>query len=321
MFRKIEEAKVAYWQVLLTISAVIFVRIILEYALEAQKRVEEPTSLFLFFTYFWSVIAGLMLLVWWLSGKELLKVAKVVAAFSPLLWLPPFADLALSEGRGFNLTYMFDPQGFMDALLNFCAACRGSSPGLQVEIVATLIVAAAYVFWASRSLFRATACAAAVYVFILFGAFFPGALMTGLGHAFQDVYLYREIVSSYALFLTFSVLLFMRAHKAWPHIAERFRIERSMHYAGWALFGAFVGFRGWQHPLPGALLPLGALAASIFFAFEAAAWINDYFDKETDKYNTRKNKIATALRKHEKEFVAVFLGLLLLNGLAAGYAA
>ena len=179
--------------------SVLFVRIMLEWALEAQKAVEPPASLFLFLAYFASALAGLFLILWLASGKPVLSVAKIVTVFSPILWIPPLVDFWVSGGRGFTLQFVFAPPPFLSAVSDACAACSGVSIGLRVEVLVAALASLAFVLWATGRWWKAVLAAFAVYVFVLLQALWPAYLMAALGHPYPDVFFMRELLSSYAL--------------------------------------------------------------------------------------------------------------------------
>lgn len=316
-FGRIDKTNVSPASLVVLLASVVFVRILLEFTLEAQKTVQPFESLVLFFLYFSSVMAGLVLLIWLFSGRSILSALKIVAFFSPLLWLPPFLDLVWSGGSGFDLTFVFSGTTFVGALGSFCAQCAGVSVGLKVEVALTMLVAAAYVFFAHRSPMRALGVAAAVYLFVLVQAFWPGFLMARLGHSYTDVFLYREVLSSYALALTAVAVgaLALLAPRREPFL-KSLRASRALHYVGMAVFGAAVGGSGWQHAWPGVLLPLASVLAAVFCAFQAAVLLNDYYDRHIDRRQGASFRVQVPWKQ-----VAFWSALAVLDAWAAGYAA
>lgn len=290
--------------------SVVFVRIILEWALESQKVIETPPSLFLFLLYFASVLAGLFLILWAVSGKPPLAVAKVVTALSPVLWIPPVWDFVATGGQGETLLFVFSPPPFLDALASACAGCAGVSSGVRVEVLAAALAAIAFVFWASQSWFKAALAGGLLYGFIVLEAVFPAYLMGWLGHAFTDVFFLRELFSSYAILISAAVIVPWLATTS--QSMQRLRWVRLLHYAGLVLFGALLGFRYWQQTLPGVALPLVASVASAVFAFEAAVRINDWADEQALTPKSRS--------KFPSAEVVGFTLLSFVGGLAAGFA-
>src|SRR3989338_4760989 len=210
-FESIEnDSKASPLFVSLTLFAVVFLRILLEYSLEFAREIEPFQSLLLFFMYFATVLAVLILLLTFFTGKRPLQTARVVAFFSPILFIPPLVDFLASGGSGFSLSFVFSKISWVDAFATFCGNCPGVSIGLKVEVAAALMIVLVYVLSSTRSWVRGAAASAVFYSFVLFGALWPGVLMLGLGHAFQDVFLYRELLSSYAIFLSLSFLGLIR---------------------------------------------------------------------------------------------------------------
>ncbi|MBI4361067.1 UbiA family prenyltransferase [Candidatus Micrarchaeota archaeon] len=321
VFSRLEKSKVGVAPLFFVLLSAVLARIVLEWVLEAGHQLQSPASLFLFLSYFSVTLCGVVLLLWLFSGKPLVGVVRVVAGFSWLLWVPPVFDFLWSGGKGYALSFVFSVAGFWEAFSSFCASCVGVSPGLQAEVFLLLFVAFAYVFWASKSLFRGVLAVLGVYAWVLFGALFPGFLMGFFGHAFQDAFLFRETLSAYAVALSAFFFAFLASDKkVAAAFWSRLRLERSLHYAGVALFGAVLGFSFWEHSFPGVLLPLAALLFSVFFAFEAAVWVNDAFDERIDRISSPKRvKLASLLEPYQGFFLAAFLVLSLVAGLAAGF--
>ncbi|MBI5225818.1 UbiA family prenyltransferase [Candidatus Micrarchaeota archaeon] len=326
VFSDIENTDVQPAWCVLTLAAVVFIRIILEWTLEAQKTVEPLQSLLLFFLYFSAVLCVMLVLLWRFSGKPLVSALKVVTAFSPVLWIPPFVDFILSSGSGFSLTYMFNPGSFVDGLTSFCASCSGVSNGLRIEVLVAILVAAAYVWHASRNAVKTVAVAALFYLFVIVQAFLPGFFMAQFGHVFPDVFLFREIVSTYALMFAIAVLWASKANWAYETTTfqtttaewlAQLRLERSLHYVGLVLMGALIGKASWGHIGWGAVLPLASLCAGIFLAFQAAVWLNDYFDIGIDRITSPKKK--TDAQPFAR--IALFYVSGILCAWAAGYVA
>ncbi len=315
-FDGIERLNAGPLQLAGVLVSVLFVRIVLEWALEAQKAIEPPASLVLFVAYFASSLAGLFLILWWTSGKPSLSVAKVLAVFSPILWIPPIWDLVASGGRGFTLQFVFAPPPYASALLNACADCAGVSSGLRVEVLVAAVASLAFVVWATGRWIRGLLAAAAVYAFVVFQALWPAYLMASLGHPYPDVFFMRELLSSYALLVCAMVVTAW--HASGTALAQRIRLERVLHYVALSVFGAAIGFPHWAHAGPGVLLPLAALAVSIALAFLAAVWVNDWSDRRIDAWGTRRTGTSASFP------LGTVIGLVLLStlaALAAGYAA
>lgn len=310
-FDRLDRLPVSPLQVAGVLFSVLFVRIILEWVLESQKTIETPAALFLFLLYFASVLGGVFLILWAFSGKSALTVAKAVAFFSPLLWIPPIWDFVVSGGKGFTLLFVFSPPPVLTALSNACADCAGVSPGLRVEVLLTMLAAGSFILWATRSWLKAGFAALAIYVFVVFQAIWPAYVLGYLHHPYTDVYFTRELLSSYALLICAAILI--PWHAAMPPRQRRLRWVRVLHYASLGSFGAVLGLRIWEHPWPGVVLPLASIVASIVLAFVAAVRINDWADSNALR------KTATA------EFpTAEVLGFGLLSavaGWAVGYPA
>ncbi len=300
----------------LTLLAIVFLRIVLEQALEAQKRIEPPTSVFLFAVYFLAVLSGVFALAWLFSGRKPVQVLGVVAVFSPILLVPPFFDFIASGGAGYSLMFQFFAPDFWPAFASFCANCSGVSPGLRVEVALVMLAVAAYAGWARRSWLAAVASAVAVYALVVFAALFPGYLMAFLAHATTDLYLFREVASAFTLFSSAVFVLFLAFTTSF---FRRLRIERSLHYAGLTLFGAFLGTGLWTHPFPGVLLPLAATVLSVLFAFETAVAVNDAADANADVHSNPK-RVLLFEKSHAPALVAALLFFSLLNALSAGFA-
>lgn len=291
---------------------VLFVRIVLEWSLEAQKAFEPPASLFLFLAYFASVLAGIFLILWRLSGRPPIVAAKVLAVFSPLLWLPPLWDFVASGGRGYVLQFVFSPPDYWTAFFNACTGCAGVSDGLRVEVVLAALAAFGFVRWASGRWWKAALASLTVYAFILLQALWPAYLMGFLAHPNPDVFFMRELLSSYALLVCAALLWAWHASGATMGI----RIERLLHYVGLALFGAVAGFSQWMHGFPGVLLPLSAMAVSVAAAFQAAVCINDWADRHMDARGTRR---FDARSRFPLSSMLGWTGVAVFSGMAAGY--
>ncbi len=314
-FDDVQRLRIRSLQLAGVLVAVLFVRIMLEWALEAQKVIEPPASLFLLLAYFASALAGLFLILWVASGKPALAVAKVVTVFSPILWIPPIWDFMVSGGQGFTLQFVFVPPPYASALANACAECIGVSSGLRVEVLVAALASFAFVLWATGHWWKGLLAALAVYAFVVFQALWPAYLMAALAHPYPDVFFMRELLSSYALLVCAVVLAAWQASV--PSMAARMRWARVLHYAGLTILGVLVGVSQWVHSWPGVLLPVAALVVSVALAFQAAVRINDWSDWRIDGSGNR------SARTQESFPMAAVVGLVVLSslaGLSAGYA-
>ncbi|MBI2445622.1 UbiA family prenyltransferase [Candidatus Micrarchaeota archaeon] len=316
VFGQLERMPAGPLQLAGVLMCVLTVRIVLEWSLESQKTIETPAALFLFLVYFASALGGIFLILWSLSGKAALSVAKVLAFFSPVLWIPPIWDFIASGGRGYALQFVFSPPPFWTAVSNACADCAGVSPGLRVEVLLAAIASAGFMYWATRSKVKSVFSALLVYGFVVFQAIWPAYLLGYTDHPYTDAFFTRELLSSYALMICAAVLIPWQASLA-PS-KRRLRWVRLLHYAGLALFGAAIGWPHWTHAWPGVLLPLAALLASIVFAFEAAVRVNDWSDQVIDR---KAGFTDRPLKPFPTADVAGWVLLSALAGLAVGYPA
>ncbi|MDP2717632.1 MAG: UbiA family prenyltransferase, partial [Candidatus Micrarchaeota archaeon] len=211
------------------------------------------------------------------------------------------------------LAFQFASPDFSDSFLSFCQACSGVSPGLRAEVALVMLAALGYVRFATGSWLRAALAAVFVYGMVVLAALFPGYLMAFFGHATTDVFLFREVASA---FTVFSTLVFLAVLAKQTVFFKRLRLERSLHYVGLTLLGAYLGRAAFAHPFPGVLMPLLALVFSVFLAFEAAVWLNDAADAKADRFSASRR---APLPSDALPMVAALSFFSLLNGLAAGF--
>lgn len=299
-----------------TLLSVILVRVVLEYALVADHSFEPFQSLLIISLFFIFTFAAAVLLAAIFASTKPSKALDFLAKISPLILLPLLLDVLLNLGG--EVYYSFDAAGpTLEKFLSFCGNCEGITVGIRVEVLLFLAAMGYFVHANSKNVLKTLASVLLLYGGLFILTFMPFFASVQPSHSFRPVAF--NVASAFYAVGTAAIVLvlaWLENKNAFKKLASNSRVSRALHYV--ALFLAGVLVAGSElFPLE-AGLRVFAGAFSIFFAFQTALVVNDYFDKKIDASNNSRRPV----QENPKLLLPslfFFLALALLNALPLGY--
>jgi 4-hydroxybenzoate polyprenyltransferase/tetratricopeptide (TPR) repeat protein len=263
----------------------------------------------------------------YITGEQFRKVATTITLFSPIILIAPLADLIISRGGGFNLSYPTALNDLVHLIIAgpfYPGTITGVTPGMRIESAAAILLIFLYVLGKRKGILKALVSVIAFHFIIVlvsntplimslaFGTpfvrlFGPGSLLSSDTQKFGIIYL---TLLSAILVLT-GLAFFPRFTRAW---LRSIRFLRSVNYVGTVLIGFLVGyvFAGKLTPFifdnPWDYIAVASLCCAIFLSFCGAVIFNDISDEQADAISRKRNPLV--LRKVRREHYRL-LGILL----------
>lgn len=320
-----EQLKITWVHYLSTFFGIIFLRIFLENYSSPHLSGDYTSVLTTFAHYpsfYAAVFLSLNLIIYFFTRKKVQDILKISLLFSPVLLLPPLFDLVITQGRGWQLAYIF--QGFPELIFSFFTFFGnlydpGISLGMRVEVLLILIGLFVFIYYQKKQLVNAFFAAFITYcVFYIYFALpsFSSKLMQ-LGTLIYQEELNLVMARIFWLIIVAQVLLLWyftqpKIFKAWM---KNLRWERIIYYCSIAGLGIY-----YAGGLTGDYLSLIICALVLAINFWLAVGVNDLADIKGDRISNPerplvKEKISTAEQKFINLGLFFFLitGALLLN--------
>jgi 4-hydroxybenzoate polyprenyltransferase/Tfp pilus assembly protein PilF len=254
-----------------------------------------------------------------LAGERLLRTARAVLLFFPILWLPPALDAVLTGGRGYLLEYNLELD-FLALLTSLYRPDRdipGVSHGIRVEIFLASLGAILYVFAKTRSVVRGVLGGAVTTLVPLVAGSWPGWMTrSALVPTALPGELHGRLGLAYLL-----MLVVLGALWGWRASPDTFRAAlsnlrwlRASHYglmAGLGIVLARYELDDTRVLFPEVLLPGAGVILAIVFAFQFNVQVNDLVDRDVDQCSNPERPLARrALTEAQLLWLAaLYLGL------------
>ncbi|MEO0202296.1 MAG: UbiA family prenyltransferase [candidate division WOR-3 bacterium] len=278
------------------------IRGVLEGAIDHNRMLTNPLEyksiLFIFlhqYSFFFAVYLSLVFLIKLIFPfKDPIKVMKFVFSTSVIIIMPPPIDAIF--GGNFRPRYIFSIEEFFYSLLNVFnpfVQLDALSPGMRVELFFALIGIFVYTYIISKNILKSILT---IISFVFITAVI-GSLPAFIGRDnFRNFSLIETDTQRYALidlylFIIFLSLIFPR------YLIKIFKMRtyKFLYYLPLLIFGFIVGmksvkftyFKSFDNVFD--YLGVFNIILSLFLAFLTALILNDYYDREIDKINNKRN--------------------------------
>ena len=319
----LENSRVSFGGLLITFLCIILLRNFLE-AFSDQDNYWTPVSFlanFIHFPMFYiSLLLALAFFVRWLIGERIMSVTKIMLFFFPVILLAPIVDLLLSQGQGYNMSYLLgDFSGLIHKFITFSRGFsgRGATPGIRTELAVILFLLAAYLYLKTGKILLTLMGIIGSYVIIfVFGSLpslitelwnlkgtdmITGELFAGnvLLHHFYSFNHKMSFVFYPILLIELGICFWMYDSVKFKMVVKNLRLFRVLHYLFMLGFGIFLGYKGmttisfFDTPFP--VLIIVASVCSVALAWWFALGINDLHDVETDKITNPTRPLVTGI--------------------------
>jgi len=194
--QKIENWEISFWQIFFLFFANFFLRTFFENLTNSSNinRINGLTdTLFHYPLWYFGVFLSVILIFYFLTRVNILKIARVVAVFSFIIFLPPLIDMVVYWGRGH--VYNFIIGGYTELLhyfLSVLVLANAISLGIKIEIILSVILGGIYVFLKTTNLFRAVVGSFLIYSAIFLFLTAPVHMMA----LYQKTMGYSEIINT-----------------------------------------------------------------------------------------------------------------------------
>jgi 4-hydroxybenzoate polyprenyltransferase len=330
-----ENQRTSWFSAIFALLSIILLRNFLEGILEEAHSItlleDVYHSLLINFVHFSSFYLTLFLLVIillaYLTRESLSKVGRVVVLFSPVILIAPVADLFISRGAGFNLSYPTELSELIHLLLAgpfYRGTITGITPGMRTEAVIAALLVFLYIYGKRKGILKAIVAVIALDLIVAMVANVPLVISLAFEKPFAVLYAPGSLLSSdtqkfgiiYLLLLSATLMLAGLAFL--PHFTKTWlksiRALRSVNYVGAVLFGFLIGYTlvGRLTPFlfdnPWDYLAIASLCIAIFLSFCGAVVLNDICDARSDQVSRRRNPL---ISKNIKKSDYLLLGGLL----------
>ncbi len=300
------------------------IRGVLEGAIDHNKMLTNPIEyksfLFIFFhqyTFYFSVYFALAFLIKLIHKKDIIKTLTFIFSSSVIIITPPIIDAIF--GGNFRPSYIFTFEEFLFSLLNVFnpfVQLKALSPGMRFEIFLAVIGILLWTLSISKNFLKSISTTISFLIILAIIGSMPGFISKVYFNSFSlietDTQRYA-LVNLYILTI-FLILIFPE------YILKilKMRIYKFLYYLPLLIFGFFVGikvvkftyFRAFENIFD--YSGIFNIIFSLFLAFLIALIVNDYYDREIDKINNKKNVFNDGIL-NEKEFLPFIITLSLLS--------
>ncbi len=178
---KNQEINISSW--ILGFVGILFVRFVLESISSPSSTgiiPSDPYTLVHYSLYFLTVTLG-TILIFGKYIKDYVSSAKIILFGLPLIWLAPIADLLLSKGNGYRMSYVFDNGyrliydffTFFGNNLNY-----GATFGIRLGIALSFLGIFYLIFFETKKVSKSFMGVFLIYIFVFILATLPGILYT-----------------------------------------------------------------------------------------------------------------------------------------------
>ena len=169
-----------FWIGWTALFAVITIRNIFESAFEGNQvfgfSVYSSRSFYMIFShyplFYFALFLWMLLFLYLLTGVKMTNIARTMVIGMTVITLPPFIDIILSRGSGYDLKYLKNLEELAQSyrFFNPLRDITQSSWGQRAEIVISLIGTLVYVFLKTKNLLKSLLAPVLFYVlFVIFG--------------------------------------------------------------------------------------------------------------------------------------------------------
>jgi len=331
IFEYIEKSNFTNALIIALISPII--RGVLEGAIDHNKMLTNPIEyksfLFIFFhqyAFYFAVYLALAFLIRLFYKKDRIEILTFIFSTSIIIITPPIIDAIF--GGNFRPSYIFTFDEFIYSLLNVFnpfVELRALSPGMRFEIFLAVIGIFLWTLSISKNFLKSVLTIISFSIIVAIIGSMPGFISKIYFNSFSlietDTQRYT-LVNLYILTI-FLILIFPE----YIFKILKMRIYKFLYYLPLLIFGFFIGikvvkwtyFRAFENIFD--YLGIFNIIISLFLAFLIALTINDYYDREIDKINNKKNVFNEGILKENEflPFVIVLFVLCVFFSISASY--
>lgn len=349
LVKRLENVPLSFHGFLVTLLCIIFLRNFLE-TFSDRDNYWTPVSFQAFFIhyplFYLCVFVVLTIILHLLTREKIEKIAKIMLFFFPLILSAPILDLMLSNGTGYNMSYLFGDLSYLTRqFLTFSwgYAGRGATPGIQIELLAVFVLVGSYVFLKTgRMILTVVGMVVCYFAIFVLGAMpslvviicnLTGSALSPVEMFSGEVVLHHFYSFNQKIALVFYLVLLLElGYWFWSYDRRKFwalvknlRGLRAVHYLGMLGFGMLLGYAGLPHtPALTSLFPLlifFAAICSVLFAWWFAVGVNDLYDVEADRITNSSRPLVSGIinARESKELNLVFLMLALVAAYLVRY--
>ena len=331
IFEYIEKSNFTNALIIALISPII--RGVLEGAIDHNKMLTNPIEyksfLFIFFhqyAFYFAVYLALAFLIRLFYKKDRIEILTFIFSTSIIIITPPIIDAIF--GGNFRPSYIFTFDEFIYSLLNVFnpfVELRALSPGMRFEIFLAVIGIFLWTLSISKNFLKSVLTIISFSIIVAIIGSMPGFISKIYFNSFSlietDTQRYT-LVNLYILTI-FLILIFPE----YVFKILKMRIYKFLYYLPLLIFGFFIGikvvkwtyFKAFENIFD--YLGIFNIIISSFLAFLIALIINDYYDREIDKINNKKNVFNEGILKENEflPFVIVLFVLCVFFSISASY--
>ncbi|MCS7244615.1 MAG: UbiA family prenyltransferase [candidate division WOR-3 bacterium] len=301
------------------------IRGVLEGAVDHNRMLTNPieykSALFIFlhqYAFFFAVYLVLSSIIkLFFPYKSTINIIKIVFSFSIIIITPPIVDAIF--GGNFRPQYIFSFEEFLYSLFNLFnpfVELRALSPGMRIELLVAVLGIFLWSFAWGKSILKSTFI---VLIFLIttgvIGSF-PSFISREYFKTFSLIETDTQRYALINLYFIILSLIFLFPH----HVKNIFkmRIYKFLYYLPFLVFGFIIGLKvvrfTYQSVFSNIFDFLGIfnIILCLFLTFLIALIVNDYFDREIDKINQKRNVFNEGILK-ENEFFGYISILTILN--------
>jgi len=336
-FEKIESDKtpLVYW--FISLFAIIAIRNLLEGILEKSHWIVAPRPFFIDFPVAYVMLfLALAILLKLITRAKVSSLIKVLVVLFSLILIVPIIDFAASGGEGLHIKYLAGSAENIAKNFVTYYSDGGATIGERVEGIVFGLLLLLYVYIKTKSVAKAAVgiflAYCAVFVFAALGPlahgfahFFFGAPTDALsgtyGNGLYEAYKVGLLVTLFISFIVaieLALLLAISKRQKFILLLKAIRPVRSAHYLLLSVFGILLGISAtgsWKFGFYG-IFAFGYVV-SVFFAYQFACLINDFFDR--DLHMRIKSKQSDGDWRTVKQASMAYLALALIMGYTIGY--
>lgn len=307
---KLEDSRTS--NTFLLLGAWLFLRIFAEGVLEAHHRIGyipfSYKALLIYFVhypvFYVSIFLIIVLLVSIIIKEHITKVTNICAAGFGIIIMVPVLDMFI--GGGYTIMYPLRIGPYILQSLNPLASIieYGASPGQRIVFAIICIGTAGYAFLKTKNLLKTVLVFCATYITIIL----LGGLPTlAAGNRPETVYITGGILYSdtqkytslFALLLIIALILYLLrlGRESYYLLLRSLRPLRAAFYGFMGIFGLLLALHQSSVVMRGVFpfffdkIGLLIIWLSLAIGFQAAAAINDFFDREGDALSRVRNPL------------------------------
>jgi 4-hydroxybenzoate polyprenyltransferase len=331
IFEYIEKSNFTNALIIALISPII--RGVLEGAIDHNKMLTNPIEyksfLFIFFhqyAFYFAVYLALAFLIRLFYKKDRIEILTFIFSTSIIIITPPIIDAIF--GGNFRPSYIFKFDEFIYSLLNVFnpfVELRALSPGMRFEIFLAVIGIFLWTLSIEKHFIKS------ILIIILFLTIVAliGSMPGFISKIYFDSFsLIETDTQRYTLLNLYILTIFLiLTFPEYTFKILKMRIYKFLYYLPLLIFGFFIGikvvkwtyFRAFENIFD--YLGIFNIIISLFLAFLIALIINDYYDREIDKINNKKNVFNEGILKENEflPFVIVLFVLCVFFSISASY--